>query len=910
LIIDGPGNLYGTTVMGGSSDAGTIFKIDSSGMLTTLHKFNNTDGNSPRGSLVRDAAGNLYGTTSSGSSAGAGTVFKLDTAGTLTTLHSFTGNPEGASPEAAVIRDGAGNLYGTTPSGGTAYYGTVFKLSPSGILTTLHSFDGSHGRPYGALIRDEAGNLFGTTAPYLGNGGAGSIFKLDPSANFTTLHTFNSFDGSEPRAALIRDANGSLYGTTELGGAHGAGTVFRLDSSGTLSTLYSFGTGTDGGLPHCVLLQDADGNLYGTTSFFQDSIGTVFKLDTLGTLTTLQRFTYAGGVFPWTPLIQDGAGNLYGTTLQGGASPGAGRGTLFKLDSAGTLATLHTFTGADGREPSGLVMDGAGNVYGTTPYGGANELGTVFKLDHSGTFSTLYSFDYLHGAYPYAGVLLDGSGNLYGTAYYGGADGVGTVFKLDVSGTVTTLHSFNNTDGANPLASLTRDSAGNLYGTTSGGGANGYGTVFKLDNWAMLTTLHDFDYFSDGWPHGGLSRDSAGNLYGTTSGGGANGYGTVFKLDQAGVLTTLHSFDEEDGNVHSALTGDAVGNLYGATLGCQTLCTDDIGSIFEIDATGTFTTLHSFNGAGGANPHASLMLGDAGNFYGTTYYGGSGGTGVVFRFNLANEPLAVSAIDPSSGPSTGGRTVSISGAGFLGGSTLAIGGAVAGVTALVDSTRLEATTPPLVPGTLNDVTVTNPGTRPTAEATLFDGFFSDFLDVPATDSFHDFVETIFRHGVTAGCGGGNYCRNGSATRAQMAVFLLKAEHGPAYAPPACTGIFPDVDCTPTPAFAVNWIEQLYNEAVTGGCGGGNYCPGNSVTRAQMAVFLLKSKHGSTYVPPLCTGIFPDVECTPTPAFAVDWIEQLYVEGITGGCAGGNYCPGNAVTRGQMAVFLVKTFGLP
>ena len=187
----------------------------------------------------------------------------------------------------------------------------------------------------------------------------------------------------------------------------------------------------------------------------------------------------------------------------------------------------------------------------------------------------------------------------------------------------------------------------------------------------------------------------------------------------------------------------------------------------------------------------------------------------------------------------------------------------------------------------------------------------DFLDVPPSDPFHDFVDTLARNGVTAGCGGGNYCRNQSVTRAQMAVFLLKGEHGSSYAPPPCTGLFPDVECLPTPAFAVNWIEQLSNEGITGGCGGGDYCPGNPVTRAQMAVFLLKGEHGSSYTPPACSGLFADVACAPNPAFAVNWIEELYNEGVTGGCATSplRYCPGTSVTRGQMAVFLVKTFQL-
>ena len=221
------------------------------------------------------------------------------------------------------------------------------------------------------------------------------------------------------------------------------------------------------------------------------------------------------------------------------------------------------------------------------------------------------------------------------------------------------------------------------------------------------------------------------------------------------------------------------------------------------------------------------------------------------------------------------------------------------------------------------MSVNNPATRPAPhwDAT-FDELLStgatktwtlhigdSFADTPESNIFYRYVETIFHDGVTGGCGAGVYCPGNDVTRAQMAVFILKAEHGPGYAPPPCTGIFTDVDCTPTPAFAVNWIEELFNEGITGGCGTGIYCPNNPVTRAQMAVFLLKGEHGPSYVPPACAGIFTDVECAPTPAFAVDWIEQLFNESVTGGCGAGIYCPNDPVTRGQMAVFLTKTFGL-
>jgi hypothetical protein len=183
----------------------------------------------------------------------------------------------------------------------------------------------------------------------------------------------------------------------------------------------------------------------------------------------------------------------------------------------------------------------------------------------------------------------------------------------------------------------------------------------------------------------------------------------------------------------------------------------------------------------------------------------------------------------------------------------------------------------------------------------------DFLDIPPSNTFHQYVIAVARNGVTAGCGGGNYCGTSSVTRAQMAVFLLKAEHGATFVPPSCAGLFADVACPG--GFAVDWIEELANESITGGCGGGNFCPSNAVRRDQMAVFLLKASQGSDYVPPTATGtIFADV---PASAFGAAWIEDLYTRGITGGCLTNplRYCPNNTNNRQQMAVFITKTFGL-
>ena len=260
---------------------------------------------------------------------------------------------------------------------------------------------------------------------------------------------------------------------------------------------------------------------------------------------------------------------------------------------------------------------------------------------------------------------------------------------------------------------------------------------------------------------------------------------------------------------------------------------------------------------------------------------------------------SVFQITPPSGTPSGGGALTIAGSGYVGGATVTIGGAAAAAQ-VVDAATIDATSPSLAPGTLNDLTVTNPDL---SSVTVPQAWFSDFLDVPQPDIFHAYVESIFRLGITAGCGPGVFCRDASVTREQMAVFLLKASNSPGYAPPACSGVFADVPC---PGPFADWIEELAAQEITGGCGGGLYCPGDPVTRRQMAVFLLKAEHGAAYAPPACAGIFADVAC---PSLFADWIEQLAAEQITGGCGAGGYCPLGAVTRGQMAVFLVKTFHL-
>jgi uncharacterized repeat protein (TIGR03803 family) len=375
------------------------------------------------------------------------------------------------------------------------------------------------------------------------------VTQFAQAQTFSVLYSFTgTTDGANPWAGLIEDGAGNLYSTTAFGGASGGGVVFMLDATATETVLYSFTGGTDGAWPFGGLVRDEAGNLYGTTSIGGDlscSCGTVFKLDPTGKVTALHTFTGypVDGAFPWA-VVSDKAGNLYGTTSSGGAY---GDGIVFNLDPTGKEALLHTFTGGpDGSFSLGdLILDGAGNLYGTTFYGGRGcgvGCGEVFKLSKTDKLTLLHSFTGTpDGQGPHAGVIRDAAGTLYGTTSFGGAHGWGTVFKLDKTGTETVLHSFTGgADGGRTRGSgLVRDAAGNLYGTTFSGGSGscqgssygaGCGVVFKVNKAGKETVLHRFTGTDGAQPRAGLLRDAAGNLYGTTSKGGANGSGEVFKI--------------------------------------------------------------------------------------------------------------------------------------------------------------------------------------------------------------------------------------------------------------------------------------------------------------------------------------------------------------------------------------------
>src|ERR1039457_1531364 len=558
LIRDSAGNLYGTTYQGGKANAGVVYGVDAAGQEKVLYSFTGlADGGNPYGGVIRDSAGNLYGTTGAGGTSGYGVVFKLDKAGQETVLYAFTGGADGGYSYAGVIRDSAGNLYGTTPSGGTAGQGVVFKQSTGGQETVLYSFTGGAdgGYPSAGVIRDSAGNLYGT-ASYGGTADVGVVYKVDAAGQETVLYTFPPpHDGASPTAGVVRDSAGNLYGTTGAGGAQNAGVVYKLDRAGQETVLYSFTGGADGAYPHAGVIRDSAGNLYGTTPFGGTGSGVVYKLDTAGQETVLYAFTGgADGGTPWAGVIRDSAGNLYGTATFGGTT---GAGVVYEVNAAGLETVLYSFTGgANGGNPygAGVVRDSAGNLYGTTTFGpGTYGPGVVFKVDPSGQETVLYTFCSLAGCpdglYPGAGVILDSAGNLYGTTEDGGdtsgcgdGNGCGVVFKLDPSGQETALYSFTGgADGSQQYygyfsAGLIRDPAGNLYGTTFQGGEGvcfnfGCGVVIKVGPSGQEKVLYTFKGGADGGnPYAGVLGDPAGHLYGTTYGGGKNNAGVVFRL--------------------------------------------------------------------------------------------------------------------------------------------------------------------------------------------------------------------------------------------------------------------------------------------------------------------------------------------------------------------------------------------
>jgi hypothetical protein len=604
-------------------------------------------------------------------------------------------------------------------------------------------------------------------------------------------------------------------------------------------------------------------------------------------------------------------GNLIGTNAIGTASlsgPGAGI-VIGQNGGANNNLIGGTATGArnviSGNSPfgiylaSGYVLSFANTIQGN--YIGPDITGTIaLSPNQTGIFFNGADHNQIGGAAPGAGNLIsgNGSGHSYPAIELFAGPAAGNVFQGNLIGT--------QADGVTALGNegggIRLDNA--IAQTIIGGVGPGEGNVIAFNGLpgqgTSGVTVNAFNgsgntirgnSIHDNLGQYGLGIDLSGNgVTPNDSGDGDTGANDVQNFPIVSSVTNLapQAGTRIQGVLHSTpsttydldfYSNPACSNfprefLQGETyLGSSQVTTDGSG-------TGAFDVMLPVSVETGARISATA----------------TDPSGSTSEFSQ-RMPFSIS---PASGPPATATAVTISGTDFLPGATVTIGGQPAGTVNIATFNSITAETPMLAAGTVNDVVVSN---TDGSSGTLVKGWVSDFLDVPSANQFYSFVTKLVSNGITVGVGGGLYGVDQPTLRQQMAVFLLKAEHGLCYSPPPCTGTFSDVPC---PSTFANWIEALAAEGITGGCGGGNYCPQNPVRRDQMAVFLLKAEHGSGYAPPACTGVFPDVPCPST--FAA-WIEQLAAESITGGCGGGNYCPGNNNTRGQMAVFIVKTFNL-
>lgn len=601
---------------------------------TKLYSFQGgADGGIPEAGLTADTDGALYGVTSGGPM-GSGVVYKLTppasgaTTWTKKTLYAFKGGADGGFPQAGLIFDSNGALYGVTREGGANGVGTIFVLSPPIVeggawtKTTLHSFRASTdgARPVSGLTFDTDGALYGTTVQR-GARNAGAVYSLTPPAPgaatktwaFATLYAFQGgLDGANPYGGVVFDTSGALYGTTAFGGHRGAGTVYKLappapgKTAWTKTTLYSF-DGVEGNFPRATLTFGTDAAIYGVTygggAF---NAGTIYKLTppaagvTLWTKSTLHNFNGGTeGANPYSPLTFDTMGALYGATYNGGASAA---GSVFKLTPPAegatkwSLALVYSFQGgADGVNPGGLVFDNKGSIYGVTMHGVINWNGSVFQLSlpaapvasEPDDESVVYGFTGgADGGNPrYGTPVFDTKGAIYATTANGGAKRKGAIVQLspptkaNPRWTQKTLYSFTGgADGGVPMGCLVFDTDGALYGTTSTGGL-GKGVIFRLAPPTAKTPawtyrpVYTFTGGVDGsLPQCGLVFDTKGSLYGVASTGGL-GYGVAFRLKpNQGTewqYNLLYSFTGKADGAYpmSGLIFDTDGDLYGMTRG-------------------------------------------------------------------------------------------------------------------------------------------------------------------------------------------------------------------------------------------------------------------------------------------------------------------------------------------------------
>jgi uncharacterized repeat protein (TIGR03803 family) len=573
-----------------------------------------------------------------------------------------------------------GMLYGVTELGGYGY-GVVYRMSLDGSnfqvlhvfesrflnLDGLNSFNYDGADPQAALVQGPDGTLYGT-AFGLGVFNEGSIFKLNPDGSgYQIIHTFVGSDGANPWAALIVGSDGNLYGTASSGGAYGQGVIFQLSTDGSVyKDIHDF-SGSDGSGPRAALIQDSNGNLWGTAvAGGANNDGVIFKLTPDSNAPTgfdymdVHDFNYPdGGAQPTAPMVLDANGVLYGTTVIGGAINGQGsnNGTVFAYDTnSATFSILHSFGSVanDGMLPYAALVLNNRTLYGVTFQGGINNTGILFSLSTDGSaYQIIYDFSGgYYGANPECVLALGSNNLLYGTTTHGGSENEGEIFQISTSGSAMTLHSFTiPSDGALPYSGVTQGSDGLLYGTTVAGADTASGTSFSdsyfsgvlyrvATDGSQFQVLHHFSSTNpkDGWnPLAPPIQGRDGAFYGVTEIGGQNGFGAIYRWSPSSGFSLVHSFNYSDGAypLYVKLVQSAMGVLYGT---CSGGGTNGGGVVFAVQPDGTnYMVLHNFGSSGdGKTPYAGVLLGQNGDLYGTTLYGGTNDTGTVYRLNPTN----------------------------------------------------------------------------------------------------------------------------------------------------------------------------------------------------------------------------------------------------------------------------------
>ena len=580
LVKAADGQLYGTALDGGTGFCGTVFRFSPSAptKFTTIHAFTHSGslGQAP-GPLTAGSDGLLYGATATGGGSGGGAIFKMTTGGQATLIGGMSAAGIGI-PKGRLALDFLGGIYGSASVKNSGLADLVFKMSSSGVVSTVRSLSGFHDPV--DMITTSTGKIIGAL-PYGSTPGIsqGQIFQYDPSTGiYSILKEFT--DGSVLPLSVTPTDSATFLGVgaarQNVSGEVIKGLIFSLEANGTHKVIANFPFETNGSTPMGSLVEGPDGSLYGTTALGgEQNGGTLFRIAPDGTFSLLTSFTRETGTFPSGPLLLGPDGSLYGTTQSYGpksAGGAASHGTVFRFEPGMGLSVLTAFNGSDGAGmPVGITKGADGDFYGVTQGEATNDGGAFFKVTAGGTFTKLADFAALGSVKPSSPLLLGSDGNFYGATLGNGNNEWGAIYRVTPAGSFSLLAVLdgkrdavndsvvNSASGVGVFGALLQTEQGDLIGSATAGGANGFGTIFKVSLSGGLSVVYDCDLAVAG-PRSGLTRGQDGWYYGQSSGG------SFFKMSQSGEMNRLLILKPElagAGSERNPLLQTANGTWYG-----------------------------------------------------------------------------------------------------------------------------------------------------------------------------------------------------------------------------------------------------------------------------------------------------------------------------------------------------------